>query len=188
MNDPLSCLRARTSALHRQLEACAAFSRLTRDDVSPADVTKALSIFHAFYHGLEYELMRRLAATSFAHLYRPRCALLAVDLATLGAPLPVAAEVSLPESAVGQLGVVYAVEGSALGGQVLGRHLCRCLGEDFAGSLAYFNAFAGGTHWQLLLRVLTDKLREENAVAAVGDGAALVFSSLVRLASETGPA
>ena len=188
MDDPLSCLRARTSAQHRQLEACAAFSRLTRDDVSPADVTQALSLFHAFYHGLEDELMQRLAATPFAHLYRPRRALLAGDLATLGAPLPASVEVSLPASALGLLGVVYAVEGSALGGQVLGRHLCRCLGEDFAGSLAYFNAFAGGTHWQLLLRVLADKLREENAVAAVGDGAALVFSSLIRLASETGPA
>jgi heme oxygenase len=185
--DPLARLRARTSAQHRQLEACRAFSRLTQEDVTPADVVKALTIFHAFYDGLEHKLLPRLAEMPFAHLYRPRRSLLAADLATLGAAIPAAAEVSLPDSGIALLGVVYAVEGSALGGQVLGRHLSRCLGEDFAGSLAYFTAFASATHWQQVLRTLTDSLHEEDAQEAVGDGASLVFASLINLAGDVRP-
>lgn len=83
--EPLAELRARTAVLHRRLESAPAFARLLRADVASADVALALSHFHAFYAGLEASLLPRLRGSPLSPLYRPRQALLAADLASLGA-------------------------------------------------------------------------------------------------------
>lgn len=188
--EPLAELRARTAVLHRQLESAPAFARLLQANVAPADVAQALSHFHAFYAGLEASLLPRVQGSPLASLYRPRQALLAADLATLGqmpsAPLPLA----LPAGDAGLLGVIYAVEGSALGGQVLNRHLRSCLGDEFAASLQYFSRLAEGvgSHWQQVLDSLRRTLVEPGRLDEVGAGADLVFAALIRLAGVGLPA
>lgn len=171
--------------MHRQLESAATFSRLTQDDVGLADVCHALILFHAFYAGLERVLLPRLANSPHAGLYRPRRVLLATDLAVLGVIPPTALAIDLPVTEAGLLGVIYATEGSALGGQVLARHFAARLGREFA----YFTALAEGVggHWQRVLAALRQELVDEDRLDEVGAGAALVFSSLIRLADQGQP-
>lgn len=183
--DPLAGLRVRTAILHRQLESTAAFSRLTQEDVGLADVVRALILFHAFYDALEQALLPRLENSPHAGLYRQRRALLASDLAALGVQPSVTTAVDLPATDAGLLGVIYAVEGSALGGQVLARHFAARLGREFD----YFTALAEGVggHWQRVLAVLRQVLVDEDRLDEVSAGAALVFSSLIRLADQEQP-
>jgi heme oxygenase (biliverdin-IX-beta and delta-forming) len=190
MIDPLAALRLRTGALHRQLEMRASFSRLMNDDVAPADVARVFVIFHAFYDGLERVLLPYLATLPHSPLYRPRRALLAMDLGTLGCPLPAAAPLVLPSSLGAVMGVIYAVEGSSLGGQVVARHLASRLGRDFADSLCFFSAMADGVgeHWRTVLFALREVLADDECVDAVVEGATFVFSSLIRLADPVRPA
>jgi heme oxygenase len=187
--DPLVGLRARTAILHRQLESATAFSRLMQDDIGPDDIARALILFHVFYDGLEQVLLPRLENSSHASLYRPRRALLAGDLARLGHLPPAAMSVDLPETEAGLLGVIYAVEGSALGGQVLARHLMARLGGEFAAKLTYFTDLAAGcgAHWQGVLSALRLVLVDEDSLDEVSAGASLVFSSLIHLADRERP-
>jgi len=157
-----------------------------QDDVVSADVARALMLFHAFYAGLEQVLLPRLANSPHIGLYRPRGALLARDLAGLGVQPPAALAVDLPATEAGLLGVIYAVEGSALGGQVLARHLGARLGREFS----YFSDLAAGVgdHWQRVLATLRQELVDQDRLDEVSAGAALVFSSLIRLADQERPA
>ena len=137
-------------------------------------------VFYAFYAGLEQVLPPRLADSPHAGLYRPRRGLLASDLAGLGVPAPAPLTIALPATDAGLLGVIYAVEGSALGGQVLTRHLGARLGCEFS----YFSDLAEGVggHWQRVLASLRQALVDQEQLDEVIAGATLVFSSLIRLA------
>jgi heme oxygenase len=189
MTDPLAGLRAQTQSLHRQLESAPIFSRLQQPDVGVADVVRAFHVFHAFYDGLEPVLLPRLVDSPWAGLYRPRRGVLARDLANLGAPLPPAMPIDLPVADAALLGIVYAVEGSALGGRWLQRHLAERLGGDFAHRLSYFSAMADGieTHWPQVLSSLRRVLADAEQAAAATDGAMRVFNALLHLAAKHGP-
>lgn len=158
--------------------------RLTADDVAAVDVAQAFTLFHAFYAGLEPVLVSRLGMLSLAGLYRPRCHLLADDLATLGYSLPQPWPSIVPDDEAGLLGLVYAIEGSALGGQVVARHLRSRLGAEFSDSLTFFSALTNGVgaHWQRVLAALRQALGREPALDAMSAAANGVFASLIRLA------
>lgn len=172
--------------MHRQLECCAPFSRLLQDDVSRLDLVNALSLLYTFIDGLESVLLPRLRETPYRSLYRPRRALLAADLAALGQATPAPQALVLPQSALSLLGVIYAVEGSALGGQVLARHLATRLAPRDALALGYFSALAEGmgAHWQQVLGALRQALVGPEEIDQVTTGVHLVFSTLLRLAQQ----
>lgn len=85
------------------------------------------------------------------------------------------------------LGYLYVLEGSTLGGQILGRTLARCFGLEGPEGLAYVSGYGPATraHWRAFSRrmdsALDDPAAQERAVAAAGEafrGIALVVAAL----------
>lgn len=187
-SDPLQDLRAMTRARHEALEAQPVFAALMSPALTLLDVQRAFQVFQAFYACAEPDLLPQLAPAGLGGLYRPRLSWLAADLAMLDVPaLPAVSLDPMPSSRAGLLGVIYAIEGSALGGQVLQRHLRERLGEggeSFALRLSYFQRMAEGIgpHWQVVLNTLRVELNDASALHAAVDGVEWVFSSLIVLA------
>ena len=184
-SDPLQDLRAMTRARHEALEAKPVFAALMSPALTLLDVQRAFQVFQAFYACAEPDLLLQLAPAGLGGLYRPRLSWLAADLVMLDIPaLPAVSLDPMPSSRAGLLGVIYAIEGSALGGQVLQRHLRERLGDDFARRLSYFLRMAEGIgpHWQAVLNTLRAELNDASALHAAVDGVEWVFSSLIALA------
>ncbi len=185
MPDALTVLRERTMLRHRALEDRPLLRAMAGEGLTPSHLGAFVSLLQSFYAGLEPGLLPALQGHPAAALYRPRRALLAGDLARLGLPLPPAAIVdAYPSTPGGLLGVVYAVEGSALGGQVIARQIAAVLGERMAESVQSFSVLGKGMgpHWQAVLACLRAELTDAAALNAAVDGAAAVFSTLGRLA------
>lgn len=174
-----------TRTRHAALEAQPVFTALMSPTLALTDLQRAFQVFHAFYAWVEPRLSPRLAPAGLCALYRPRLSWLDADLALLEIPaLPAVSLDPMPSSRAGLLGVIYAIEGSALGGQVLQRHLRERLGDDFALRLSYFQRMAEGIgpHWQAVLNTLRAELNDASALHAAVDGVEWVFSSLIALA------
>jgi heme oxygenase len=187
-SDPLQDLRAMTRARHEALEAQPVFAALMSPALTLLDVQRAFQVFQAFYACAEPDLLPQLAPAGLGGLYRPRLSWLAADLLMLDIPaLPAVSLDPMPSSRAGLLGVIYAIEGSALGGQVLQRHLRERLGEggeSFALRLSYFQRMAEGIgpHWQAVLNTARVEMNDASALHAAVDGVEWVFSSLIALA------
>lgn len=180
-----------TRTRHAALEAQPVFTALMSPTLALTDLQRAFQVFHAFYAWVEPRLLPRLAPAGLCALYRPRLSWLDADLALLEIPaLPAVSLDPMPSSRAGLLGVIYAIEGSALGGQVLQRHLRERLGDDFALRLSYFQRMAEGIgpHWQAVLNTLRAELNDSSALHAAVDGVEWVFSSLIALAEQGRPA
>lgn len=137
-------LRAETRTAHERLEESIDLTALT---ASPERYQALVSRFYGFHAALEPGLM-----TALAPEYRPveRADLLSHDLQTLGLPdteidnLPRCAEIPEHASRARAFGVAYVLEGSALGGQIVGRIVKDRLGYDRDQGAAFF--FGQGRH------------------------------------------
>jgi heme oxygenase len=104
------------------------------------------------------------------------------DLAALGVAKPAAApSTSLPvlASEAQAVGCFYVLEGSALGGQLVSRHVERTLGLTANEGAAYFSGDGAGTgtRWRTVCKALDDYDLERGP--DVIDGARRTFSSLI---------
>lgn len=151
-------LRSATRADHERLEA-----RLgSKTAVETIDAYRTLlANLYGFHAALEPRLAQRLAAVpTLAPLapLPPRAALLADDLGHLGidpATLPLAATLPAVGSAEALAGVLYVIEGSALGGAVLARHAGRHLAVGPANGGAFFSGDAAlGGRWRTVVAAL----------------------------------
>ncbi|WP_245808099.1 biliverdin-producing heme oxygenase [Deinococcus hopiensis] len=99
---------------------------------------------------LEAQLLELPIPAAFGLEHRLRAPLLVRDLIALSAPTPVWPTRGMPAaprlSGLGQgLGTLYVLEGSTLGGQVIGRHLRVALDITAEWGGAYFHAHGEGT-------------------------------------------
>lgn len=164
-------LRARTAQAHARLE--------TRLDLlaEPLDrdrFRRVLRAFHAFHQAWE----PAVAACAAGAWVAPRLALLEEDLAALdadGLSPPFTAAAALTSTAGRAWGSVYVMEGSALGGQVIGRALQQAAWSP-AGGLRYFNPHGAktGARWRAFRTVLDGEPDREGAAA----GALATFEML----------
>jgi heme oxygenase len=134
----LASLKRRTEHLHRRVEASVAILDRLR---TPGGYAALLARLYGFHEPFE----RRLAAVPGLDLpgldpaSRRRAARLEADLRHLGlgpgevAALPRCAALPAPRSTAAALGCLYVVEGSALGGRVIARHVEHELGLTGAG-------------------------------------------------------
>jgi len=140
-------LREGVAEAHVELERALDLLGRVSDGQRFAEVLERFLGFHIVW---ERAIRRHPAIRSF-HEPRSRLPHLRRDLAALGrtnaeqAALPAcAAADALAESPAAAVGSLYVMEGSTLGGQVIGRALT---GASWAppGGLAYFNPYAGRT-------------------------------------------
>ena len=119
LNDPLLVLRAGTSQLHKNIEQLPIFASLLKEKVSIQNYQVALQLFSHFY-----TIVEPLVIQGHIQLpYSPRLPALHQDLTALKInDQPKAFAFSLQNDAE-RLGCRYVIEGSALGAQILLKHL-----------------------------------------------------------------
>ncbi|MFF8803108.1 MULTISPECIES: biliverdin-producing heme oxygenase [unclassified Methylobacterium] len=169
MSDSLHArLRHATAEAHAALERDLDWEARVATLSGYRDLLARLRGFHAVY---EPAIGAALADAAFFDPRR-RLAFLDADLAGLSGAAP-ASSPAPPclDGAGGALGALYVLEGSTLGGAVIGRHVARLHGEEVP--LAYYSGRgrAAGPLWRAF-RERLDALPEAQAAAAFTAGIA----------------
>lgn len=171
--DVLSRLRAETRAAHEALEAdFDIFSHLASD----AGRRRLARRFHGLHAGAEAVLAPWLAALpGLDYEARRRRPVLDRDLAHFGEPTPAPCPLAAPTSRAEALGLLYVLEGSTLGGQVIRKRLlARGHGLDGVSFLDPYGADTG-PRWKGFLAVLNRECppdRPDTGEAAARGGVA----------------
>jgi heme oxygenase len=151
----LSALKQTTWPLHQRLE-----KRMDLFDpgFSRADYIRLLEAFWGYYRPIEPRLADNIELCARLPDIRRRAKLpwLEKDLSALGIAsglreqLPVCDDLPPCDSLAEALGCLYVLEGSSLGGQVIGRHFQRTLALDADHGLAFFTGHGEGARamWQ----------------------------------------
>ena len=174
-------LRAATDPAHRALEAGLDWQARVATLAGYRDLLARLHGFHATW---EHAIGTQLADETFL-APRRRLARLAADLHHLGlapsaiAALPRAGSVPLlgPAAATGAL---YVLEGSTLGGQLIGRHIAGLHGLSETG-LTYYRAHGPrtGAMWSAF-RIRLDAFGDDAEAEAALTGAAVATFAAMR--------
>lgn len=169
-------LRVETRDLHEKIERNRWFSRLTAPDLTLGDYRAITARLFGHHAQAEAALIARaslLPASLDLTKRLKRTALLAADLLALG--LSQAAIDALPRHAPFALdrpedawGLLYVLEGSTLGGQLIARHVGSVLGLDPASGASAL--VPHGTETGVLWRAFRERLTEAGlAGEACGD-------------------
>lgn len=134
----LQPLRQATAARHDEIENLLQLDRIASRD----RLVQVLQVFDAFLHDWEPRIAKALPPQAGEWFERHRRGPWAAqDLKALGAPrLPraPAPDIAL-DSPAQALGSLYVIEGSALGGKIIARHLHAALGLDEATGARFFS-------------------------------------------------
>ena len=177
--ETLAHLRTVTGPAHRALERDLG---LLNRQLDLEAYRQLLASLYGFWIGWEPQIAGLLQDAALL-APRRRLHLLAADLTALGiaenelAALPQCPLTPLRDAAEA-LGSLYVMEGSALGGRLIGDHVQRCLGSVALDASAYFRGYGAETEmmWQAFL------VRLDAAPAAdtqrIGNGAVATFERL----------
>lgn len=147
----LLALRHGTRAWHDAVEQAPALAALMQDGVTQADYIAALQgqfRFHAAYQPALAKALRRLGIA-----WRlPDFALAALreDITALAAPVPPVPAPPRLGRGLAPLGALYVLEGSLLGGRVIGRHIAARLRIDAGTGASFYcgtEAAAARSRW-----------------------------------------
>lgn len=150
--DVLSRLRAETRAAHEALEADLDIFRHLASEAGRRRLTR---LFHGLHAGAEAVLAPWLAAVPGLDFEaRRRRPVLDRDLAHLGEATPAPCPMPEPASRAEALGLLYVLEGSTLGGQVIRKRLLKD-GQDLNG-VSFLDPYGAetGARWKGFLAVL----------------------------------
>ncbi len=186
-NEPnvrLARLRAGTAAAHARIETVPALARLLADDLTRDEYVAIVRRMQAFHYHFEPAIAAALESVPQAAALldgsRPRA--LAEDLGWFGATA--AAPPALPELAdpAAALGALYVIEGSGLGGRVIGRHLAAVLGVGPSTGGSFYcrlDADTARRRWHYLAGLLgAADFGDDAADDRMVDGALAAFSAL----------
>lgn len=191
MFDGLLFLRQGISPLHQNLEQYDVFARIIQPSVSMMDYQKLLCVMFQFYSIVKVELVSAALDQKYLNLYGTRLEALACDLTVLGCSLPTTESlrtkpVFIPTSDDYLLGVLYATEGTVLGGQVIIRHCQKVIGSQIENAQQYFTDLITlpDTHWRETLLYIQKMLLNERSAGDAVQGATAVFACLETFATE----
>jgi heme oxygenase len=184
----LEALREGTRATHERIESVTAMRCLLAPDLSSGEYVTILRAMHAFRSAMQVHLAPHLPHIS--ENTEPNLGILtaiAEDLAWFGSALPPPYDGSLClADAKAALGALYVVEGSALGGRVIGRAVAQSLGVSPGRGGSFFcgpTADAARQRWLAFCATLKragEGLNQEGVTCVVA-GADATFCYLERL-------
>lgn len=148
----LHALRTATRQAHHLLDHHALLAPLPRPDLTLSAYGDALAALHGIHQAGETAIAAGLARLGLSYPWQPRQTELDADLAALGrTPWPLRIATAPCQDAADLIGYLYVIEGSRLGGLVIGRQLathlpqapCRFYDDQHAPARwTGFNAFA----------------------------------------------
>jgi len=181
-------LRSATRAAHASIETVPRLSRLLSRDLTTTDYVETLRLLHAFHASILPDLARCLRGTSRAEalLDGEGLAALAADIAWFDATPLVAQRLRPPPACVASaLGTLYVIEGSNLGGRIIGKHVARNLGVGRGSGGSFYcglTAEDARRRWRLLQEVMRLEIDAPGALGEPVTAAALAtFESLEML-------
>lgn len=156
----IELLRERTGSQHQELERV--LIPIIKNVNTPEKYVRLLELFYGYYYPLEQHIAAHMDISFPGGFGRRRkAALLLDDISTIsGAPAtPPVTSTDLPEiaDAAQALGVMYVLEGSTLGGQVISQILIRNLQvPELAKSLTFFSGYGTDTqsYWDTFVHYL----------------------------------
>jgi heme oxygenase len=162
----LDSLRETTRPHHRAIEQNRLLAAVLRPELTRDLYVQVLAKFYGFLRPLE-ELLRRSStdAGSAALLkHHVKTALLERDLAQLGIDpeaqrsLPLCDQLPASDRPAARMGILYVIEGSTLGGQVIAGAVKGSLGIDAGSGCAFFTGYGSRTRamWKDTCRVLEE--------------------------------
>jgi heme oxygenase len=183
VTDPMLELRNGTQDLHSLIEVSPKFSGLMKEQVTLGDYIQALELLALFYARRESQILSGTAQYFPDFNYIPRLPLLNRDLRNLGVVKddnPIENNIALPNKAE-ILGVLYVVEGSTLGGQIISRHLESKLGLQISEAMRFYtlNGKMLPDHWSTVKRLFRENLKDSEEIAQAVFSARKAFNSLL---------
>jgi heme oxygenase len=183
--DIMAALKAGTVEQHRQVESLMPFFT---PGFSLPEYLRILEAFLGFFEPVEQLLTETLAPTPVgaALSQRRRAHLLQQDLRALGvadsaiAVLPRCAALPCLDTSLRALGCMYVLEGSTLGGQIIGRELAWRFALEESSGAAFFRGYGSraGEMWRSFCTTLRDQEFDPQQQAEVVHGAVDTFSAL----------
>ncbi len=176
----MSLLRTETQFAHKQLEQTKILARLFAPDFALAEYRDLLSRFYGFVSAIEPLIFANLPTSHQPVLaHRLKADLLLQDLVALG--MDVSAVSHLPrsddlpnlDSFPHQMGALYVMEGSTLGGRVISKRLQERFGTTIDDKLNYYQCYGDntGAEWKVF-QTFMGRQFDEN-----GDGMAAVIAA-----------
>jgi len=178
----LDALREHTRPHHQAIEQNRLLSEVVRPTLTRDVYVEVLARFYGFMKPLEHEWLRHGTEAGLGAFLKNRMktGLLEHDLAQMGVPadalcrMPQCTELPSSDGLARCLGILYVIEGSTLGGQMIAAAVKKSLGVDSGSGGAYFAGYGAstGTMWKETCRVLeeygqdTDTARAETVAAA----------------------
>jgi heme oxygenase (biliverdin-IX-beta and delta-forming) len=153
----MSLLKVETATAHRQLERTHSFVRLFSPDYAMQEYKQLLCLFYGFHAALEPLLFDNLAEPHQLVLsHKVKTGLLAKDLARFGESEIEIVKIrrcdELPQlsSFARQMGALYVLEGSVLGGRIISKRLKEHFGDAILDKLNYYTCYGEnvGTEWK----------------------------------------
>lgn len=188
-------LRRATHALHADLDRHPMLHGLTRPAFPlpcyQLILTGYFHLYRSLEQGIEQSIQRLGPAVPFRYVGRRKLPWLAQDLQHFGidpegAPhRPLRAAAVATPSAPGQLiGILYAIEGATLGGQVISRALRLSLGLTATTGARFFNGYGDAAEtvrrWRQFERY-ADSIRDDPAQLRLAAEAAAAIFRLIRI-------
>jgi len=185
-------LRKATHSAHVRLNRNPMLQRLSEADLTLAEYLNVIQAYVFFYQRLESRIAQAtpLIDGAFSYASREKAGWLSADLAHHGIVTPVQPPLAETEwdfgviDNIGQLaGVLYVIEGSTLGGQIIVRHLEQNLGLTRQSGARFFHGYGTDTeaHWQefcVWLETLSPQLQQ---IERAEQAARTLFSKLETL-------
>jgi len=188
--DLRTILRQSTHAEHVRLNRHPLLRRLTQPDLTLPHYIRIVEAYSHFYRCIEERILQAAPVPGFSYEPRRKSAWLDSDLKHLGNLTPEPPQLAQqhwdigPINGIGELaGVLYAIEGSTLGGQVIGRHLARHLHLNADSGARFFNAYGDETQvrWQAFCVWLQTLNEQSDEVAHAQTSARQLFRHLEAL-------
>ncbi len=178
-------LKEATAELHQQTERAMPLGEVLRGNNPAEDYGALLSLQYQIYQDLESHLEEQLEHPAIKDFFHKKSPWLATDLETMGlpVPLPLSGQHPVMNNAFA-VGVLYVLEGSMLGGQVILKMLKKV--ESLDGLPHHFYTAYGaetGKRWSAF-KTLSEEVVEEGSAADAEAGANYAFEFFLQKLEE----
>jgi heme oxygenase (biliverdin-IX-beta and delta-forming) len=186
-------LREATREIHGRVDHHPVLAPLVRSDLSRSDYERIVRCLTAILLQLDPPLHAAVSCHFGSDDFQPspRLDWLHADLRALGTQmtatvLAIGRPLHQPASAAETIGMLYALEGSTLGGRIVARLLHRHLGLTATNGAAYFSGHGDATEarWQVFWNFANASCPNKQ-VEAAARGAVAIFTDFLALLDES---